>query len=179
MLHLTAVVPFPLDRHPSRNRQPLAMTALPKSGNLEGEDAIQDVFSTTFGAFMHGQTDRIPTHVRAFSELLIRLRAELGNDLDLVLIMAVIAERHYAGFAQPKASNARARATPGINAHSVALYADIPRETVRRKVTKLVEKGWVKCDESGNLTPAPQAASDLADGTSATLKYLDAIAQPD
>ncbi len=93
--------------------------------------------------------------------------------------MAIIAERHYAGVTQPDASNAVTRATPSINAHSVALYAEIPRETVRRKVTKLVEKGWVKCDEHGNLTPAPQAASDLANGTSATLKYLDAIVKAD
>ncbi len=132
---------------------------------------------------MGGEADKIPTHVRAFSELLIKLRAELGNDLDLVLIMAVIAERHYAGFPQPKAPTSASAApagtlpTPAINTHSVALYAEIPRETVRRKVAKLVEKGWVTCDGQGNLTPAPQAASDLAKGTAATLKYLGAITQ--
>lgn len=155
------------------------MTALPKSGNVQRGDANQRAFATAFGCSMRDQTGKISTHVRAFSELLIRLRAELGNDLDLVLIMAVIAERHYAGVTLPKASSAAPHATPSINAHSIALYAEIPRETVRRKVTKLVEKGWVNCDEQGNLTPGPQAASDLANGTSATLKYLNAIAQSD
>lgn len=132
---------------------------------------------------MSDQTGTIPTHVRAFSELLIKLRAELGNDLDLVLIMAVIAERHYAGLTVASGSNsasnipAPASRASNINTHSVALYAEIPRETVRRKVAKLVEKGWVTCDGQGNLTPAPQAASDLAKGTTATLKYLGEITQ--
>lgn len=132
---------------------------------------------------MSDQTDKMPTHVRAFSELLIKLRFELGNDLDLVLIMAVIAERHYAGITQPEASNSASKLpagtspTFGINTHSVALYAEIPRETVRRKVAKLVEKGWVTCDGQGNLSPAPQATIDLAKGTTATLKYLGAITQ--
>lgn len=134
---------------------------------------------------MSDQTEKIPTHVQAFSKLLIKLRAELGNDLDLVLIMAVIAERHYAGLADTSGSNsastipAAATRTSNINTHSVALYAEIPRETVRRKVAKLVEKGWVSCDGQGNLSPAPQAASDLAKGTTATLKYLEAITQDD
>lgn len=127
---------------------------------------------------MSGKNDRIPAHVRAFSELLITLRAELGNDLDLVLIMAVIAERHYGSKAANPAPT-EANPTPGINTLSVAMYAEIPRETVRRKVAKLIEKGWVKCDEHGILSPTPQAASDLAKGTAATLKYLGAITQSD
>lgn len=108
--------------------------------------------------------------MRAFSDLLIKLRRELSNDLDLVLIMAVVAERHYAA-ASPNAIRS------GINAHSVALYADMPRETVRRKVAKLIDRGWLTSDDHGTLRPAPLAASDLAHGTTATLKYLDAIAQ--
>ena len=148
---------------------------------MGGNDAIDNFFSRTYGVFMSSQIDQIPAHVRAFSELLINLRSELGNDLDLVLIMAVIAERHYAGISHPSAPEcpppaaAAVNPPPGINTHSVALYADMPRETVRRKVAKLVDKGWVICDKQGNLTPAPQAAHDLAKGTTATLKYLGAI----
>lgn len=170
-------------RHLSRQRPPLAMTAFPRLGNVDESGAVKSVSSTNFGALMSGQSDKLPAHVRAFSELLIKLRRELGNDLDLVLIMAVIAERHYARATQPDASDSAIRAStgtqkiPGINTHSVALYAEIPRETVRRKVAKLVDRGWVQCDGQGNLTPAPQAASDLARGTTATLKYLGEITQ--
>ncbi|MCK0163257.1 hypothetical protein [Marinobacter sp. S6332] len=117
---------------------------------------------------MNIEEDKMSAHIPAFSDLLITLRAELGNDLDLVLIMAVISERHYA----------RANHAPGINALSLAMYADIPRETVRRKVAKLIGKGWVKCNDQGILSPTPQAAIDLANGTAATLRYLSAVRQP-
>lgn len=130
---------------------------------------------------MSSQSEEYSAHVRAFSELLIRLRSELGNDLDKVLILAVIAERHYAaiealkGPDAPAVDPAAARERCGINALSVALYAGIPRETVRRKITALVEKGWVACDPSGNLSPTARAAQDLAEGTAATLKYIRSV----
>ena len=128
---------------------------------------------------MSAQSDRFSLHVRHFSELLIQLRAELGNDLDLVLILAVIAERHYAKATDPDENTPSAqdeKVISGINALSIALYTDNPRETVRRKVGLLVEKGWVDCDARGNLSPTEQAKGDLAKGTAVTWKYLGAIA---
>lgn len=130
---------------------------------------------------MSSQSEEYAAHVRAFSELLIRLRSELGNDLDKVLILAVIAERHYAVIEAledpdaPVADLAAARERCGINAHSVALYASIPRETVRRKIAALIDKGWVACDATGNLLPTTRAAKDLADGTAATVKYIRSV----
>lgn len=125
--------------------------------------------------------DPIPAHVRAFSRLLIRLRSDLGNDLDLALILSVIAERHYAardaGGGAPAAEAARARAGCAINAHSVALYAGIPRETARRKIAALIERGWVARDAAGGLSPTARAARDLGRATAATVSYLRAVAQ--
>lgn len=121
-----------------------------------------------------------PVHVRAFSELLIRLRADMGNDLDQTLILAVIAERHYAARGMKDAPGAAA--APGrcaINAHSVALYAGIPRETARRKIAKLVRKGWVDCDAAGNLSPTAKAAEDLANATAASVSYLGNVTRID
>lgn len=55
-------------------------------------------------------------------------------------------------------------ASPGLtllptNAYSIAEACGIPRETVRRKVTRLVRRGWIAKDAGGNLfvTPLPQA----------------------
>lgn len=130
---------------------------------------------------MSSQSDEYAAHVRAFSELLIRLRSELGNDLDKALILAVIAERHYAAIEAlndpdaPAADPATARERCGINALSVALYAGIPRETARRKIAALVDKGWVDCDAAGNLSPTARAARDLAEGTAATLRYIRSV----
>lgn len=129
---------------------------------------------------MSSQSEGYSAHVRAFSELLVRLRLELGNDLDKVLILAVIAERHYGGIEALKdpdaaADPAAARERCGINALSVALYAGIPRETARHKIVALVEKGWVACDAAGNLLPTARAAEDLAEGTAATVKYIRSV----
>ncbi|MEN9059787.1 hypothetical protein [Ponticoccus litoralis] len=112
-------------------------------------------------------------HVRAFSELLIVLRRELDNDLDKGLIMAVIAERHYA------ALDKGTGASTGVNTHSVSLYSDIPRETVRRKVKDLISKGWLVSDGRGNLSPTEQAARDLGRGTAATLRFMRAVSPPE
>lgn len=128
---------------------------------------------------MSNQSGAFPAHVRAFSILLIKLRHELGNDLDMVLILAVIAERYYAAIerSEDRATDTFARPSAeecGINAHSVALYTEIPRETVRRKIKTLVAKGWLDCDANGNLAPTPGAAKDLAKGTVATVNFMRA-----
>lgn len=129
---------------------------------------------------MRDPTDKFQLHVRHFSELLIQLRTELGNNLDLVLILAVISERHYAKLTRPNAASIaleNSQATYNINALSIAQYTRIPRETVRRKVRLLVKKGWVNCDERGNLSPTDRAKGDLATGTAATFKYLREVAR--
>lgn len=130
---------------------------------------------------MSPERERLSAHVRAFSRLLVRLRSELGNDLDLVLILSVIAERHYAVIeamsdpGAPGADPAAARGRCAINAHSVALYAGIPRETARRKIAALIDRGWVERDAAGALFPTARAAGDLADATAATARYLRAV----
>lgn len=129
------------------------------------------------------ETEKFSAHVRAFSRLLIELRSELGNDLDMVLILSVIAERHYAAMERSALSKSRSSEALqwfgdcGINAHSVALYTGIPRETVRRKIKMLVERAWVECDTHGNLTPTARAAEDLAKGTAETQKYIRSVTE--
>jgi DeoR/GlpR family transcriptional regulator of sugar metabolism len=44
----------------------------------------------------------------------------------------------------------------------------IPRETARRKLNMLVEKGWVTRDERGVITAANKAKTDLAPLTQAS-----------
>lgn len=130
---------------------------------------------------MSGHEEKFTIHVRAFTELLIELRAALGNDLDLVLVMAVIAERHYARirYAQRLISEPgcydKSSRPPAINTLSIALYTQIPRETIRRKVALLVEREWVERDSRGCLSAASRAADILAKGTAATIDYLDKV----
>lgn len=124
-----------------------------------------------------------PVHLTAFTRLLCQLRGHFDGDLDLLLIMATISERTRPDRWTPGLEDSRRLTRPGgeadrqypINVQSVADYARIPRETVRRKVTILQDKGLVLRGEDGRLSIAPEAARILEGATVDTLAYLDAI----
>ena len=124
-----------------------------------------------------------PIHVQAFSTLLIALRRDFSGDLDMLLVLAVIGDRRLSRRASADAltykqmgrTPMREDARAAINALSVAEYTGIPRETVRRKVNELIQKGWVSRDDNGDLVPTEKAARDLARSTDATLDYLGSI----
>jgi hypothetical protein len=46
----------------------------------------------------------------------------------------------------------------GCNAFSLSLASGIPRETIRRKVRRLSELGWVSVTSRGSITITPKAA---------------------
>jgi hypothetical protein len=124
-----------------------------------------------------------PVHVRAFTSLLIALRRDFSGDLDMLLVLAVIGDRRLSRRTTPDAltyqqigrTPVREDGIATINALSIAEYTGIPRETVRRKVNELIQKGWVTRDDNGDLVPTPKAAQDLAQSTDATLDYLGTI----
>ena len=62
-----------------------------------------------------------------------------------------------------------------INIHSVAEFSGIPRETVRRKVRNLQDRGWVERDARGLLRISRRAAGDLENATSESIAYLAAL----
>lgn len=124
-----------------------------------------------------------PTHVTAFVELMTVLRHAFGGDLDLMLILAVIGDRRvwqktpkeavsYDALGQTGLPDSQ---TVAINTLSIANYTGIPRETVRRKVAALIERGWIEREDNGDLRPTRKAADDLRVGTEATITYLRAI----
>lgn len=124
-----------------------------------------------------------PVHLSSFNTLLIQLRKGFDGDLDLMLVMAVIGERTRPDAWQPEPVTYRQitrrkdeeHLQAPINIQSVADYSGIPRETVRRKVQVLQEKGWVERDADGRLTISPSAAVDLQQSTTQSIQYLAAI----
>lgn len=62
-----------------------------------------------------------------------------------------------------------------INTQSISDSTGILRETVRRKVARLVDRGWVKRNEDGTFEVTEKAASDLAPATQAAFDYLLAV----
>lgn len=120
-----------------------------------------------------------PTHVDALCELLIVLRQQFFGDLDLMLILAIIGSRARPArqtsnmtYAEFISDNTKDRADQPINIQSIAECSGIARETVRRKVHKLEDLGFIARDPSGMLTVTDKAINQLAPATEASLQYL-------
>lgn len=122
-------------------------------------------------------------HVAAFTRHLIECRQAFDGDLDLFLVMTIIGERTFPVRNAPEImsqteflhGNVEDTAAAAINQQSIADYSGIPRETVRRKIDTLVEKGWVKRDEHKLLTATDKANADLQQLTDSTVRYLREI----
>jgi predicted Rossmann fold nucleotide-binding protein DprA/Smf involved in DNA uptake len=124
-----------------------------------------------------------PRHVARLTQFLIESRRHFDGDLDLFLLMCVIgdrtfAERHvppemtYDSWNSEKPKGVRSE---DINVHSIASFSGMPRETVRRKLNTLLEKGWVVRDAKGYIRATQKAKEDLEPLTRSSLVYLSAI----
>lgn len=126
--------------------------------------------------------DLWPVHNRGFLAILIECRRHFGGDLDQMLILTLIGERTLtAERAKGLSYNAflageRAPGVPRrINTQSIADSTGIPRETVRRKLNALVERGWVHKDSCGSYRVTEQAAIELRPATEISFDYLVAL----
>ena len=122
-------------------------------------------------------------HSEALTRLLVECRRVCDRDLDLFLILAIIGERTFAARNAPDAMSHEAFLTGtvndikplAINLQSIADYSGIPRETVRRKIEILIEKGWVERDARGLVTATDRANASLRGLTESTVRYLREI----
>ncbi|TCP39080.1 hypothetical protein [Rhodovulum marinum] len=139
---------------------------------------------TAQGAFIKSSFGTVwPVHLAGFTRLLVQLRKRFDGDLDLVLVLAVIGSRTLPERWVPaldeltqmtRLDDTETRQLP-INIQSVAEYSGIPRETVRRKVVTLQEKGWVARGADGCLTVTRGAACDLEAATGDTIASLASL----
>lgn len=126
--------------------------------------------------------DLWPVHNRGFTTLLVECRRHFDGDMDQLVILSVIGERtltpdrsrglSYTEFVRGRRVVEISRY---INTQSIADYTGIPRETVRRKVDRLIGRGWIRKNRDGTLEVTPKAAVDLAPATQVTFDYLLAI----
>jgi hypothetical protein len=122
-----------------------------------------------------------PAHNRAFTALLVTCRRCLDGDLDQMLILSAMGERaltaqrttglSYRAFLDGD----RRGPTKAINVQSIADSTGIPRETVRRKVAALIERGWVTRNADDTLEVTATAVIELAPATQATFDYFLAL----
>lgn len=125
-----------------------------------------------------------PMHVATLTEFLLTCRRYFDGDLDLMLVLCVIGDRTFTAKRVPKdltyeqwsAGGGRSIVLEPINLQSVADFSGIPKETVRRKVKELIERGWVERNDAGYLAATRQAAVELTGLTEEGLKYLSQMA---
>lgn len=119
-------------------------------------------------------------HVLALTRFLIACRQNFDGDIDLFLVLCVIGERTFSqnnlregmSFEQWNSPALKAIDAENINIQSIADFSGIPRETVRRKLAILLEKGWVSRDESGFVRATEKARHDLEPLTMTSIQYL-------
>lgn len=110
-----------------------------------------------------------PVHVHRLTRFLVGCREAFDGDLDMFLVLAVVGECTYsARHADPDLDyddfrEGRMSSTPPvkINIRSIAAFSGIPRETVRRKINMLIDRGWVTRDENEYITATRKASIDL------------------
>lgn len=124
-----------------------------------------------------------PRHVARLTQFLIECRQHFDGDLDLFLILCVIGDRTFAerhvppdmNFASWNSTKVKDVRSEDINVQSIANFSGLPRETVRRKLSALLEKGWVVRDEKGYIRATEKAKRDLEPLTRTSLVYLSAM----
>ncbi len=142
-------------------------------GGRDGGIVIDETILRAFGTIW-------PRHVSSLTQFLIDCRKHFNSDLDLFLVLCIIGDRTFSTEHAPSdmdfdnwsSASPREVQSIEINAQSLSDYSGIPRETVRRKLNILVEKGWVERDHRGYITATAKAKEELAPLTKSSLVYL-------
>lgn len=108
---------------------------------------------------------------------LVRLYAEFDGDVLEALVLGKLAQREVPGHR----ARARARKTD-CSAFAIANGTGIPRETVRRKLSSLERRGWVRREANGAVAVTAAARKrfapwcvELRDHLSELARHLDAL----
>ena len=112
---------------------------------------------------------------------LIRLYKAFDGDIECCIVLGEIAHYNarnvFAELTQDRVMFSEvAPKFRGCNAHSISLSTGIPRETVRRKILKLEEMGYVQQDEKKQLRMTSLPSIELEDFSKQTLSlFLDLV----
>jgi hypothetical protein len=125
-----------------------------------------------------------PSYVDALIAFMTRLRASFDGDLDAALMMAVIGSAALPRGRMPddltfeafQMMEKRDEFYTPLNTLSIAQIAGIPRETARRKLAMMEQRGWITKDAKGYWHVDPDGAKELDPMTRYSLDYLNRIA---
>lgn len=101
--------------------------------------------------------------------LLRAIYSKFEGDLVMAMVLGEIATHNVGAWLSSKGNDPHAlddvqaheRILRPCNALSISDATSIPRETVRRKVDSLIEKGWIYRSENGHLFVHPSVADNF------------------
>jgi hypothetical protein len=126
---------------------------------------------------------------RFMTEHLIRVHKLFDGDLTAAIVLATVAQHSLQRYYDEVGRDEPGRFDPLIaadehvphlrscNALSVSAATGIPRETVRRKVRWLAQKGWLSIGERGRLSVVNGISRDFKDFDIETIERLLACMQ--
>jgi hypothetical protein len=136
---------------------------------------VKGLFGSDFNTF---QSLWVEEHLR----LMLSLRRYFGNDMDKIIIMAVIGQQQLRDPSLPKRAYAPVSDDPVLgdqsrytNVDRISAATGIPRESVRRKVHELISVGWLERTGTRALSVRPQAAVDMQPATLTVFDVLDRL----
>ena len=140
------------------------------SGYIHYTDTYRDIYDKRYLVMQYH-------FVQFFAEHLADVSRVFEGDLQSVLVLAIVGQMEIEARIRSNFTGEGTMPTealvgkpPGINTSSIAEVSGIPRETVRRKLEGLAQRGWVERASSGlwhirtdgsELTPAKRELFDI------------------
>jgi hypothetical protein len=139
------------------------------TADLPGHSRAPGTATDQILAALQGRYPETQYHfVQFFSEHLVDCYRVFGGDFDQVILLAVMGQRYIEAARDARAIPGRGPDMAWISALRLADVTGLPRETVRRKLKLLAQRGWVVCEKGKGWTlagdfPAASARDDLKD----------------
>jgi DNA-binding MarR family transcriptional regulator len=130
-------------------------------------DQVRSGFEAQYPAYQYNMVEFITGHLADLSRA---FRGDLQEMLVLAIIGQLAIRAHRAALAEPNPTDARRLGT-AISASRLADVTAIPRQTVRRKLKSLEERGWIERADGASYQLA------VRDGDAAARQDLSAVDQ--
>lgn len=158
------------------------MNAKNESGAAQGVAEFEAAFGKNYTAAQYHFVQFIADHLADCSRV-------FGGDLQLPLVLAIIGQSYLNALIRegaPWPPSTPAETDTAINASRIADVTGIPRETVRRKLALLEERGWIEqtASQSWKLVVSGQKSKVYGDlaaldarGIARAARFLAALRQ--
>lgn len=150
----------------------MSRRAASRGAGLQTRDEIEEKFRTRYVSYQYIFVEFFCTH-------LADLYRVFDGDLEEMLVLSLVGQIYLNFQIEQKGEGRQARVPPApkITASRISDVSGVPRETVRRKLAKLKQRGWVEQHADGawfivSREGSSAARRDLVDLDSRTIARI-------